>query len=237
VGRGRARGDRCGDDARLTVKLAPATADVAVGMHREGSPIRLVVAALGAMLMAVSVYLPWYSLALTAEGAAGLNQLSQQVSQQYGNAALQSFTQSYQSYVGKLVGTPFAAASAHQTLHVVSVLLVVLAVLAVLDALVPLAGRFGDAGAVQRLPYGAGGSLPLLGLVACLLIGYRMAVPPLPAGGAVSLSLREGAWLSLAGAGTVLVAGVWPLFARAEKRPERAPEDVFAQLSGFSPQA
>jgi hypothetical protein len=103
-------------------------------------------------------------------------------------------------------------------------------VLALLDALAPLA-RGGTA-----LPRGAGAALPLVGLVACLLICYRMVSPPLPSGGVVSLSLREGAWLCLIGAATVLLAGLWPLLARTGARPDRKPEDVFAQLSGFSPQ-
>jgi hypothetical protein len=225
----RARGDRRPAGARLKIKLVPRTADGALGMHREDSPLRLVTAALGAALIAVSVYLPWYSLSLTAEGAAGIGRLGEQVSQQYGNAALQSLVRSYESYVGKLVGTPFASASAHQALHVISVVLVILAVLALLDALIPLAGG-------AALPYGAGGSLPLLGLLACVLTAYRMAAPPLPAGGAVALSLREGSWLCLAGAVTVLLAGLWPVFARSGRGRKEQPDDVFSQLSGFSPQ-
>jgi hypothetical protein len=199
-------------------------------MHREDSPYRLIAAALGAALMAVSVYLPWYSLALTANGAAGVSQLSEQVAQQYGNSALQGLTQSYQSFVGKLVGTPFATASGHQALHVISVVLLVLAVLALLDALFPLARQ----GAV--LPHGAGGSLPLLGLLSCLLIAFRMVSPPVPDGGFVSLSVREGAWLCLLGAATVLLAGLWPLFARPGTPSSEPSEDIFAQLSGWSPQ-
>ncbi len=200
-------------------------------MHREDSSYRLIAAALGAVLMAVSVYLPWYALALTANGALGVSQLSDQVAQQYGNAALRGLTQSYQSYIGKLVGTPFATASGHQALHVIGVVLVVLAVLALLDALVPLA-RAGEA-----VPHGAGASLPLLGLAGCVLTAFRMLNPPAPDGGFVSLSLREGAWLCLIGAATVLVAGIWPLLARPGGRAARPPEDIFSELSGWSPQA
>lgn len=200
-------------------------------MRSEAQPIRLVAAALGAVLMAVSVFLPWYSIALTGSGAARVGQLGDQLATQYGNASLQNLTQSYQSSIGRLVGTPIATASAHDVLHVISVVLLVLAAVALLDALVPLAR------VDSPLPYGAGGSLAVLGLLACLLIGYRMAVAPSPAEGLVSLSLREGAWLCLIGAGTVLIAGLWPVFGSPGERAENKPDDVFAQLSGWSPPA
>jgi hypothetical protein len=204
---------------------------MAVGMQREGSGYRLLAAALGAVLMAVSVYLPWYSIELTSTGAATVQGFGDQVAAQFGNSAMQSAVQAFHADVGKLVGTPLASVSAHQALSVIGVVLVVLAVLALLDALVPLA-RGGAA-----LPHGAGGSLALLGLVACLLIGYRMISPPTLAGSYVSLSLREGAWLSLLGAATVLAAGLWPLVARPKAASGEPPQDVFSQLSGWSPQA
>jgi hypothetical protein len=115
----------------------------------------------------------------------------------------------------------------------VSVILLVLAALALLDALVPLARG-------ARLPDGAGGALVLVGLVAAVLVTFRMLVPPEPGGAYLSLSLRGGAWLSLLGSLAIVAGGMWP---RRERRsqPEEpsspAADGIWTQLSGWTPQA
>jgi hypothetical protein len=39
---------------------------------------------------------------------------------------------------------------------------------------------------------------------------YRMAQPPVPAGGMVALSLREGSWLALLGSLMMVLGPIWP---------------------------
>ncbi len=108
-----------------------------------------------------------------------------------------------------------------------SIVWLVLAGLTLVDALLPLV-RSGV------LPDGAGGSLVLLGGLATACVVFRMADPPSPAGALVSLSLREGAWLSLTGAVLILAGGLWPRMpapAVADTRVDAA----LSRLSGWTP--
>jgi len=141
----------------------------------------LLVSALGAIVLIVSVFLPWYGVTLTLHASAGAG-----------------------AGAGVDVGHRLATMTAFRALRDVDVILLVLAVLAIVDALAPLAptGR--------PLPGGAGGSVVLLGAVAAAFVLFRMLAPPASAFGVAELSLREGAWLALLGSLAIALGGMWP---------------------------
>lgn len=200
-------------------------------MDGERSRYGLFVSALGAILLGVSVFLPWYGVSLTSAGAALVSHVGDQFAVQYGNASLQSLTGSFHGTIASLAGRQLGALSAHQALKEINVILLILAGLALFDALVPLARNASD------VPEGAGGAAVLLGLVAGLLVGYRMVSPPDPAGGFLSLSLREGAWLALLGALTMALGGLWPRVVVPDASSESAgASDIWANLSGWTPE-
>jgi len=180
----------------------------------------------------VSVFLPWYGVSLTAQGAAYAQQVSSQVASQFGNATLQSYVASAHNAIGGLAGHELFAASAHQVLQNISVLLLVLAGVAVLIALLTLAGAQLGSGDADR------GPLALLGAVATVFVLYRIAVPPPLQSQLFDVSLREGAWLSLLGALAILAGASWPRSsgARASASPA-AGENVWSELSGWTPES
>jgi hypothetical protein len=199
-------------------------------MDGDRSRYGLLSGALGAVLVAVGVFLPWYGVSLTTAGAAATENVGDQLVSTYGNAAMQSHLIELHAGINSLVGRQLASITGHQAMKYLSVVLLVLAGLALLDALLPLA-RSG------ALANGAGGSLPLLGLVALLCVAGRMVFRPLPPGELIALSLRGGAWLCLLGAALMLVGGLWPrAHARTEAIEERV-EDALAGLSGWTPQS
>jgi hypothetical protein len=199
-------------------------------MIGERSRYGLFVSALGAILLAVSVFLPWYGVSLTSAGTALVTHIGDQFAAQYGNASLQSLTGSFHGTIAALAGRQLGAVSAHEALKEINVILLILAGLALFDALVPLARN------ASEVPEGAGGAAVLLGVVAGLLVAYRMVSPPLPAGGFITLSLREGAWLALLGALTMAVGGLWPrvVVPNAPSEPAGS-NDIWANLSGWTP--
>jgi hypothetical protein len=189
----------------------------------------LLVSAFGAILLAVSVFLPWYALSLTAGGVAFAQHASEQAAAQFGNASLQSYMGAIHADIGGLAGQQFAAVSAHQVLKDMNIILLVLAGLAIVDALIPLA-RTG-----APVPGGAGGSVVLLGALAGACVLFRMIDPPTPAGGMLSLSLREGAWLALLGSAAMVVGGIWPRAVYAPATPDKQMQTAFSGLSGWTP--
>jgi hypothetical protein len=199
-------------------------------MAGDRSRYGLLVSALGAVALAISVFLPWYGVSFTASGVAFAQRFGDQLVAQYGNATLQSYMSGVHASLGALVGQQFTALSAHQALKDLNVILLVLAGLALLDALIPLARTGGP------LPGGAGGSVVLLGAVAAALVIYRMVDPPTPPGGLLALSLREGAWLALLGSLAMALGGVWPRNASAATASDARVSDAFAGLSGWTPE-
>jgi hypothetical protein len=199
-------------------------------MDGERSRYGLFVSALGAILLAVSVFLPWYGVSLTSGGAALVSHVGDQFAAQYGNASLQSLTGSFHGTIAALAGRQLGAVSAHEVLKVINVVLLILAGLALFDALVPLARN------ASEVPEGAGGAAVLLGAVAGSLVIFRMVSPPDPAGGIVTLSLREGPWLALLGGLTMVLGGLWPrvVVPNAPSEPAGA-NDIWANLSGWTP--
>jgi hypothetical protein len=185
----------------------------------------LVVAALGAVVLAVSVFLPWYGVSLTSAGLAAAHQPGQSLADQLGG----TLATAYQGIVhGHLGAQEFTKLSGHQALRDLSVILLVLAGLALLDALIPLTR------ASAGVPEGAGGSLGLLGALAAACVVFRMCFPPSPGGELLALSTREGAWLALLGALAMVTGGLWPSCHPVQRIEELGFSDPWAVLASWS---
>lgn len=198
-------------------------------MGDERSRVGLTVSALGAVVLMVAVFLPWYDVSFTAAGIAAAQQASQQVIAEFGNATLQSTAGALHSSLGGLVGHQVAAVSAHQAFKDMSVVLLVLGALALLDVLLALARP------TSSVPSGAGGSAVLLGVVAVACVLFRTIDRPQSFGGYVSLSLREGIWLALIGSLAMIAGGMWPKAASSPADVEAKLEDNWSALSGWTP--
>jgi hypothetical protein len=190
----------------------------------------LLVAALGAIVLAVSVFLPWYGLSFTASGIALVQQSADQLASQFGNANLQAYVGAQHASLSFLAGQEFTAVSAHQVLKDLNVVLLALACLAVLCALTPLARGDAEPGA-------GGAALALLGALATVCVAYRIVRPPSVAGELVALRVREGAWLALV-ASLAIVAGGISARARlpAPGSSEKRLESAWSGLSGWTPE-
>jgi hypothetical protein len=200
-----------------------------MGDSRAG--YRLVFAALGAVLLAVAVFLPWYGVSFTAHGVAFVQQAGDQAAAQYGNAALKGYLGTFHASLAGLAGHELGAVSAHQALKQINVVLLIVAGLGVVIALVGLAGPASSAESNR-------GPLALLGAVAMALALFRILVPPsAPGEGLLALSVREGGWLALLGAVAMIGGALWPR-RRADRDPSQAElESVWSGLSGWTPEA
>jgi hypothetical protein len=130
----------------------------------------LLVSALGAVVLAISVFLPWYGVSFTPHGIAFAQQLGKQVASQLGNATLQSYMASLHANLSGLAGHEFLSLSAHQALRTLNVVLLIAGGLGCVIALFALAGS--TSGEANR------GSLALLGALAAACVLYRMVQPP-----------------------------------------------------------
>jgi hypothetical protein len=190
------------------------------------------VSAIGAIVLVVAVFVPWYGISFTEHGVALTEQAGEGFTAQFGNAALQQRVASSHATLSALAGHELVAVSAHQALKTVNVVLLVLGGLACAIALVSLA----DPDAIAN---GGRSLLTLFGLGAAALVVFRMVLPPTPAGRVVSLSLREGAWLALLGSAAV-VGGAWLSGRSAQPSAEpsaAAASAAWEQLSGWTPEA
>jgi hypothetical protein len=202
-----------------------------MGDSRAG--YRLVVTALGAVLLAVAVFLPWYGVSFTAHGIAFVQQAGDEAAAQYGNATLKGYLGTFHAGIAGLAGHEFVAVSAHQALKQIDVALLIVAGLGVVIALIGLAGPATSAEANR-------GPLALLGGLAAALVLFRTFVPPSPAGAGgdlVALSVREGAWLALLGALAMIGGAAWPNRRRGKEPSQADLESVWSGLSGWTPEA
>ncbi|HEV2975717.1 MAG TPA: hypothetical protein VGX69_12120 [Solirubrobacteraceae bacterium] len=191
----------------------------------------LALSALGAVALAIAVFLPWYGVSFTAGGLALAQRVGDQVATQFGNAALQSQIASLHANLSGLAGHEVFSLSAHQALSTINVVLLVLAGLGCAIALLALAGPAAASSDANRLP------LAVLGALAGACVLYRMVDPPTPDGGFFVLALREGGWIALLGAIAMVAGALWPTgSAVAGKKPE-SPQAVWAQLSGWTPES
>jgi hypothetical protein len=192
---------------------------------------RHLLAALGAILLAISVFLPWYGISFTAQGIAYTQQVGNQVASEFGNATLQSYMGAFHANVAGLGGHEFLSVSAHQALSNISVVLLILAGLSILIELFALAGPASAYAEANRA------GLALVGLVAGALVIYRMLDRPDPSGGLLALSLREGVWIALLGALAMTAGALWP---RRVARAGVSRDDLhgaWSELSGWTPEA
>jgi hypothetical protein len=171
----------------------------------------LLVSALGAAVLAVSTFLPWYSVSITPEGAAQAQQQLATVAQQYGNTSLQNLAGQVGGQFSSIAGRPLTTLSAHQALKNTSKSLLLLAGVALLASLLTLA----DVLEVN------GGQIALVGFAAVLCVLFRMLSPPgADFGGLISLSLGWGSWLALLAAGAIAGGGLWGPVAGQSARPQ-----------------
>jgi hypothetical protein len=190
----------------------------------------LLISALGAVVLAVSVFLPWYGVSFTAAGLAFAQQIGDQAVSQFGNAALQGYLGEFHANLNSLAGHQFIALSAHQALKNMNVVLLVIAGVAIVIALMALAGVGALSLDGHRAP------LALLGILAALCVLFRMVDPPSPAGGLLALSLREGAWLALLGSAAMVAGALLPEGIGSRAVSERKLQSTWSELSGWTPE-
>jgi hypothetical protein len=199
-------------------------------MAHDRSPIGWLVSALGAIVLVVSVFLPFYGVSLTARGVAFMQQLESEQVQKFGNAALQGELGSLHARVGALAGRSLVGVSAHQVFSTISSTTLIAGGLAVLLALLPLVRESSPESD------GTGPWLALLGAIAAVCVLSRMGVRP-GENGIVSFTLREGAWLALLGSVAMVAGGLWPRRLRSVRASDGAIEDAWSGLSGWTPEA
>jgi hypothetical protein len=186
---------------------------------------------LGAGLLALAVFLPWYGLSVTPEGLTYVQQVGTEFAQQFGNPRLQGEIGLLHSGLNELAGHQLAAVSAHDALKKISVVLLIIAGVGILLAQLSLI--LPDAPSSESY----GGLIALLGALAAVCTLYRIIHPPLPDNGLVALSMREGAWLALLGSLGMVVGGLLPRRLGARTANEGSVESVWSGLSGWTPEA
>jgi|SRR5438309_7197250 len=201
-------------------------------MANDRSRVGALVSALGGIVLAVSVFLPWYGVGLTSRGAEFVGQLGAQLAQRFGNASLQTKVAEARPQLSALSGRELGSVSAHQVFSRIGPILLVLAAIAILVALAALVlfdGREVDA---------SGPWLALLGAIAACIVLYRMLVRPTGLDGAqfLELTLREGAWGALAGSLALVFGGLWPRRLGGATDAARSDlEHAWSGLSGWTP--
>jgi hypothetical protein len=172
-------------------------------MDENRASLGLLISALGAAILGVAVFLPWYAVSITAAGTASAQQALTGMAQQYGNASFQATASELGAEFSSMAGRPLATVSAHQALSYLSTILLVLAGIALLASLLRLA--------VVSSPIEAGGGqIALVGVAAALCVLFRMVARPAAQTDLISLSLSWGIWLALGGAAAIVVGGLWP---------------------------
>ena len=185
--------------------------------------IGLALSAVGGILTAISVYQPWYGLGFTpaAVGAA-----EQEISSVPG---LSQYADRVGAAASTVTGHPLIALSAHQVLHHVSVALLVIGAAAILLSLIALAS------AAPAPPLQTNQLLAGLGVIGAILSVYRMIDPPNPAPGFITLSLRVGSFIALAGCAAIVAGSLWPTREPAADAAPADPAGVWSELSGWTP--
>ena len=194
------------------IKLARDAADAPGTMAGERPRYGLLVSALGAVVLAIAVFLPWYGVSFTADGIAFAQQVGNQVAAQYGNATLQSYMASLHSETVGLAGHEFLSLSAHQALKTLNVVLLIVGG----DGLRDRAVRARRLGLRARQTAARWRCSARWRPFACSTGWSRRLRPP---GELFALSLREGAWLALLGAVAMVAGALWPAGARSRTRP------------------
>jgi hypothetical protein len=187
-------------------------------------------ATVGAALLALSVFQPWYTLRLTPAGANSARQTLDSVALQFGNAAFQDQAHSLGSGFSALAGHQLATLSAEQTLHQIHIVLLILAGGAFVAALLLLV----DAYQASRA---SGDRIALLGLAATICVLFRMVARPAAQEEILSLSLAWGAWLALASSLAIVAGGLLSREEGGASPSEAALAKTWDSLSGWTPEA
>jgi len=191
------------------------------------------IATASAAMLAVSVFLPWYGVSLTANGTAYFQQVTDKVVTQWGNAALQSQLGAANARVSGLAGHQLATLSGHQALKYTGIVLLLLGGVAFLLALLRLVDSPG-------LPTAKGSSILGLGVLATICVLFRMGEPPSAPGQFAeyfSLSLHYGAWLALVSSLGVVLGSTGPRTVSPRAGSAQDSQKVWAELSGWTPDA
>jgi hypothetical protein len=159
----------------------------------------LLISALGAAVLAVSMFLPWYSISVTPAGAAAAQQQFATVAQQFGNANLQTMANQIGAEFNSVSGRPLATVTAHQALKDVSKIVLLLAGIALLASLLQLAD-------VVEV---GGGQIALVGFAAVLCVLFRMLSLPGASTDLIALSLSWGSWVALVAAAAIVGGALW----------------------------
>lgn len=174
-----------------------------------------VVTAVGAAALAISVFLPWYGLSFSAQGAGAVRQETTNLAQQYGNASMQQLVGNLNSRFNQLAGHQIATVTGHEAFKYGTMLLLLLAGLAFLSALMRLAGN----------------STPIAGptgVGAIVYVLFRIVDRPGGAQGFVDVSLGYGIWVALAGGAAILAGRLWPAASGGGPRtPKPAPVTTY----------
>lgn len=188
------------------------------------------ISAVGAALLAVSVFLPWYGVTLTASGAASAQQALNNVAQQYGNSTFQTQAKVIGLGFGAFTGHQLTTLSAHQALKYINVILLILAAIAFLVTLLRLAG------ASESIQTG-GSQVAFVGLLATVCVLFRMVERPAPLEGVFSLSLSWGIWLALAGSVAIVIGSLWSTRTSRPNPSASSLTTAWDGLSGWTPDA
>jgi drug/metabolite transporter superfamily protein YnfA len=200
-------------------------------MARDRSPYGFLASALGAVVLGLGVFLPWYGVGITAQGVAALESRDNQVVAQFGNAALQQQLSGLHAELSSIAGSQLGSISAHQAFSRLGPLLLIVAGLGIVISLTSVARE-------RPSEFDAtGGWVALLGAVALVCVLYRMLARPVGEQPFLTLSLRDGAWLALLGAVAMIAGGLWPRRVHAAQASPEQLEDVWSTLSGWTPEA
>jgi len=183
-------------------------------MDDDHAPVGLLISALGAVALALSLFAPWYGLTVTQAGTAAARQELATVANQYGNAALQAQVNSIEPRLALLSGHQVATVSAHESLRRESLILLVLAGTALLASLLRLANLRG-------LFFATGRQITLVGGLAFAFVFYRVLFRPGQGLGLITFSPSWGIWLALLSATAVVAGGLAAGSDRVSTRLER----------------
>jgi hypothetical protein len=187
-------------------------------------------ATVGAALLALSVFQPWYALRLTSAGASSAQQTLDNVALQFGNAAFQERVHNLGNRFSALTGHRLATLSAEQTLHRIYIVLLILAAGAFVAALLPLV----DTSQASRA---SSDRIALLGLAATFCVLFRMVARPVAQEEILSLSLAWGAWLALASSLAIVAGGLISRDKGSTSHSEAALAKAWDGFSGWTPEA
>ncbi len=210
------------------LKLRRLRSDPVRAMPAERLRYGSLLATVGAAVLAVSVFLPWYAFSLTSSGLATAQQTVDSLAAQYGNAALQGQARTLTAGFGALAGHQLGTVSGHQALKYINIILLVLAAVAFLAALLRLAG----ASEPMQL---TGGQVALVGAVASVLVGFRIVDPPAQQQEVFTLSASWGIWLALLSSLAIVAGGLWSARPDSPKASGETLADAWDGLSGWTP--